>query len=70
MVIVSSILINKIQPYDTWSVFITSEKKFFCFIHFSRNGEDFEMPKLKKFKIFIVMPKNFLMTTDMTSVSI
>ena len=38
-----------LPSYDIWSIFVTSEKTIFCFTHFSRNDEDFEMPRLKKF---------------------
>ena len=38
-----------LPSYDIWSIFITSEKKIFCFTHFSKNDEDFEMAQLKKF---------------------
>ena len=38
-----------LPSYDIWSIFITSEKKIFCFTHFSRNDEDFEISQLKKF---------------------
>ena len=58
-----------LPSYDIWSIFIISEKKIFCFTHFSRNGKDFEMSQLKKFKNFIVMPKNFLMTVDMIAIA-
>ena len=43
--------------------------KIFCFTHFSRNDEDFEMSRLKNFKNFIAMPKNFLMIVDITDIA-
>ena len=55
-----------LPSYDIWSIFVTPEKKVFCFTHFSRNYEDFEISRLKNFKNFIAMLKNYLMVIDIS----